>query len=121
VTAVVDTLTARLGPTAVQRDPDVMVGYSRDMMPLAPNGAPLAVVFPERTEDVQEVVRVCAEASVPIVTRGAGSGLTGAANARDGCVVLVTTKLNRILEIDPANRLAVVQPGVVNLELPVAQ
>jgi glycolate oxidase len=62
-------------------------------------------------------VRACADAGVPIVPRGAGSGLSGAANAIDGCVVLVTTKLNRIVEVDPGNRLAVVEPGVVNLDL----
>lgn len=85
------------------------------MMPLAPNGVPLAVVLPSDTEGIQATVRACAEHGVPIVPRGAGSGLTGAANAIDGCVVLVTTKLDQILEIDPGNRLAVVQPGLVNL------
>jgi glycolate oxidase len=106
-----------LGREAVRTDVDVTAGYSRDMMPLAPVGQPLAVVFPEDTEQVQAVVRACAEAQVPIVVRGAGSGLCGAANAIDGCVVLVTTKLNEILEIDADNRIAVVQPGVVNLDL----
>ncbi|WP_084144793.1 FAD-binding oxidoreductase [Amycolatopsis jejuensis] len=112
-----DVLRARLGPAVVQADPDVMAAYARDTMPLAAHGMPAAVVFPDNTEAVQTIVRTCAELSVPIVTRGAGTGLTGAANAVDGCVVLVTTKLNRIVEIDPGNRLAVVQPGVINAEL----
>src|SRR5262249_18396234 len=86
------------------------------MMPLAPHGVPLAVVLPANTAQVQAVVRTCAAAGVPIVPRGAGSGLTGAANAIDGCVVLVTSRMNEILEIDADNRLAVAQPGVVNLE-----
>ncbi|MGH3520163.1 MAG: FAD-binding oxidoreductase [Haloechinothrix sp.] len=112
----VDRLRSELGPAAVLTDSDVTGSYARDMMPLAEHGAPLAVVLPTDTERVQATVRACATAGVPIVPRGAGSGLTGAANAIDGCVVLVTTKLNEILEIDPANRLAVVQPGVVNLD-----
>nr|WP_121390955.1 FAD-linked oxidase C-terminal domain-containing protein [Actinokineospora cianjurensis] len=98
-------------------DADVLPGYERDMMPLAPFGTPLAVVLPRTTEQVQAVVRACAEHGVPIVPRGAGSGLSGAANAIEGCVVLVMTRMNAILEIDPDNRLAVVEPGVVNLDL----
>jgi glycolate oxidase len=114
--ALVTRLRDLLGKGAVLTDADVTASYSRDMMPLAPSGRPLAVVLPEDTAQVQAVVRACAEARVPIVPRGAGSGLSGAANAIDGCVVLVLTKLNRIVEIDPGNRLAVVQPGVVNLD-----
>lgn len=110
-------LRAELGGDAVVTDPDVMATYSRDQMPLAPAGTPLAVVSPEDAEGVRAAVRACAETGVPVVPRGAGSGLSGAANAVDGCVVLVTTKLDRIVEIDPDNRLAVVQPGVVNQAL----
>ncbi|RSM68914.1 FAD-binding oxidoreductase [Kibdelosporangium aridum] len=86
------------------------------MMPLAPYGSPQAVVLPSNTAQVQAVVRICAELGVPIVPRGAGSGLSGAANAIDGCVMLVTSRMKEILEIDADNRLAVVQPGVVNLD-----
>jgi len=109
-------LVAAVGADYVITDPDVTAAYSRDMMPLAPAGLPAAVVRPADTAQVQAVVRACAAAGVPIVARGAGSGLTGAANAVDGAVTLVLTRLDRILEIDPANRLAVVQPGVVNLD-----
>ena len=114
--AVVDSLRAALGHPAVIVDPDVTTAYSRDMMPLAPSGRPLAVVLPTSTEQVVAVVRICAAAGVPIVPRGAGSGLTGAANAVDGAVTVVMTKMNSILEIDEGNRLAVVQPGIVNLD-----
>ena len=110
-------LRSAVGPDAVLVDPDVTASYQRDMMPLAPFGSPLAVVLPSSTEQVQAVVRACAAAGVPIVPRGAGSGLSGAANAIDGCVMLVMTRMNEILEVDPDNRLAVVQPGVVNLDL----
>jgi glycolate oxidase len=109
-------LRANLGQDAVLTDVDVTASYQRDMMPLAPYGSPLAVVLPVDVAGVQAVVRSCAAAGVPIVPRGAGSGLSGAANAIDGCVVLALTKLNEIEEIDPDNRLAVVQPGVVNLD-----
>ncbi|NKQ55888.1 FAD-binding protein [Amycolatopsis sp. K13G38] len=114
--ALLTRLREALGKDAVLTDPDVIDSYSRDMMPLAPSGRPLAVVLPSEVDGVQATVRACAEAKVPIVPRGAGSGLSGAANAIDGCVVLVMTKFDQILEIDPGNRLAVVQPGVVNLE-----
>ncbi|AXX34227.1 FAD-binding protein [Actinosynnema pretiosum subsp. pretiosum] len=110
-------LRTAVGPSAVLTDTDVTSAYERDMMPLAPHGSPLAVVLPSTAAQVQDVVRACAAAGVPIVPRGAGSGLSGAANALPGCVVLVTTRMNAIVEVDPANRLAVVEPGVVNLDL----
>jgi glycolate oxidase len=110
-------LRAAAGEDAVLTDADVTASYSRDMMPLAPAGSPLAVVLPRTAEQVQAVVRACAAHRVPIVPRGAGSGLSGAANAVDGCVVLSLARMNRILEVDPDNRLAVVEPGVINLDL----
>ncbi len=108
-------LQAAVGTGGLMVDPDVTAAYSRDMMPLAPAGIPLAVVFPSDTAQVAAVVRACAARGVPIVPRGAGSGLTGAANGVAGAVTVVLTRMNRILEIDEGNRLAVVQPGVVNL------
>ncbi|MFI5584940.1 FAD-binding oxidoreductase [Amycolatopsis sp. NPDC051758] len=114
--ALVTRLRDLLGKNAVLTDSDVTASYARDMMPLAPSGKPLAVVLPSNVEEVQAAVKACAEAKVPIVPRGAGSGLSGAANAIDGCVMLALTKLDQIVEIDPGNRLAVVQPGVVNLD-----
>jgi glycolate oxidase len=115
--SVLQTLTDLLGKDGLLVDPDVTGSYRRDMMPLAPHGSPLAVALPRDAAQVAAVVKACAAAKVPIVPRGAGSGLSGAANAIDGCVVLVTTRLNEIVEVDPDNRLAVVQPGVVNLDL----
>ena len=114
---VVAELRAALGPGQVLTDPDVTTSYSRDMMPLAPSGHAARRRVPERRPaQVRAVVRACAAAGVPIVPRGAGSGLTGAANGVDGAVTVVLTRMNRILEIDEGNRLAVVQPGVVNLD-----
>ncbi|ASO23069.1 glycolate oxidase [Actinoalloteichus hoggarensis] len=110
-------LRAVLGRDAVLTDPDVVEGYRHDMMPLASAGRPLAVVLPATRPDVQRVVRAAGAAGVPIVPRGAGSGLSGAANAIDGCLVLSTARMRSILEIDTDNRLAVVEPGVINRDL----
>jgi len=110
-------LGAVVGADAVFTDADVTASYARDMMPLAPSGTPLAVVLPRDAGQVQAVVRMCAAHRTPIVPRGAGSGLSGAANAIDGCMVLSLARMNEIIEVDPDNRLAVVEPGVVNLDL----
>jgi len=81
---------------------------------------PSAVVFPESREEVQAIVRACRQHRVPFVPRGAGTGLSGGALANDGAVVIECSRMNRIRAIDPANRLAVVEPGVVNAELSTA-
>ncbi|MFD5829644.1 FAD-binding oxidoreductase [Lentzea sp. NPDC060358] len=98
-------------------DPDTLAGLSHDEAEWAPAGTPFAALRPESTEDVQRAVRACAESATPIVPRGAGTGLSGGANAVDGCLVLDLSRMNRILEIDRENLLAVVQPGVVNDDL----
>jgi len=82
-----------------------------------PYGKPLAVVRPRTTEDVQAVVRVCAELGVPIVPRGAGTGLSGGANAIDGCVMVSLAAMDSIVEISADDKIARVQPGVVNDDL----
>ncbi|MFF7994164.1 FAD-binding oxidoreductase [Kitasatospora xanthocidica] len=112
-----DRLAQGLPAGAVVADPDVTAAYSRDMAGFCAAGAPAVVVFPETVEQVRHVMRVATELRVPVVPQGARTGLSGAANAVDGCVVLSLVKLNRILEIDPVNRIAVVEPGVVNAEL----
>ncbi|HML15882.1 MAG TPA: FAD-linked oxidase C-terminal domain-containing protein [Bryobacteraceae bacterium] len=78
---------------------------------------PDLVVFPESTEQVVAIVKVAAERDIPIVGRGAGTGLSGGAIARAGGIVVSFARMNRILEIDLANERAVVQPGVVNLDI----
>jgi len=98
-------------------DVDVVESYRRDEADWADFGLPLAVVRPRSTAEVADVVRVCARHGVPIVTRGAGTGVSGAANAVDGCVILCTERMRDIVEINTAERLAVVQPGVVNDDL----
>ncbi|MFE4976470.1 FAD-binding oxidoreductase [Kitasatospora sp. NPDC056651] len=112
-----DRLARGLPDGAVVVDPDVTAAYRHDMAGFCTAGLPAVVVFPETVEQVQHVMRTATELRVPVVPQGARTGLSGAANAVDGCVVLSLVKLNRILEIDPVNRIAVVEPGVVNAEL----
>ncbi|MFC5676945.1 FAD-binding oxidoreductase [Aeromicrobium endophyticum] len=109
-----DRLRERIPADRLQLDPGVTASYSHDEAEWAPHGAPLVLVRPRTAEEVQEVVRACIEFDVPVVPRGAGTGLSGGANAVDGCVVLSTEAMTTISEIDAVERLAVVQPGVVN-------
>src|SRR5712692_11300067 len=81
---------------------------------------PDLVVFPQSTEDVVAIVKLAAEFGVPIVGRGAGTGLSGGAIARAGGIIVSFARMNRILEIDLPNERAVVQPGVVNLDISLA-
>lgn len=88
--------------------------YSHDEAEWAPYVPALAVVRPRTAEQVQAVVRVCLEHSVPVVPRGAGTGLSGGANAMAGSVVVSLEAMDVVLAIDELERYAVVQPGVVN-------
>lgn len=110
----IERLRERILADRLQLDPGVMASYAHDEAEWAPHGTPLVLVRPRTAEEVQEVVRACIDLDVPVVPRGAGTGLSGGANAVDGCVVLSTEAMTAITEIDPVERLAVVQPGVVN-------
>src|SRR5690606_38025115 len=81
---------------------------------------PRAVILPRTTEEVAASVRVLAAAAIPFVARGAGTGLSGGAVALEDSVLIGFGRLTRILDIDPANRFARVQPGVVNVQLSTA-
>ncbi|MGW7263339.1 FAD-binding oxidoreductase [Streptomyces sp. NPDC054842] len=106
---------ARLLPTGrVIADRDTRASFAHDEAAGAPFGMPAAVVRPHDTAETAAVVAYCAERGVPLVARGAGTGLSGGANAIEGCVVVSFTEMDAIVRIDPAERLAVVQPGVVN-------
>jgi glycolate oxidase len=98
-------------------DPDVLKSLSYDEAEWAPVGRPVAALRARSAEEVQRAVRACAERGIPIVPRGAGTGLSGGANATDGCLVLDLSRMNQVLEIDTENLVAVVQPGVVNDDL----
>jgi glycolate oxidase subunit GlcD len=99
---------------AVQTDPDVVASYARDQAPLAPAGTGAALVRARSVEDVVRTARFANQRRIPLVTRGAGTGLSGGANAIDGCILLSVAGLDRIVSIDAAARLAVVEPGVLN-------
>lgn len=114
---VIEMLAAGLPAGALVTDPQVMASYARDMASFSAAGEPLAVVTPRTVEDVQHVMRTATAARVPVVPQGARTGLSGAANAVDGCIVLSLRKMDRIVEIDPVDRVAVVEPGVVNAVL----
>ncbi|MGH3931741.1 MAG: FAD-binding protein, partial [Pseudonocardiaceae bacterium] len=78
---------------------------------------PAIVVLPETAEQVAAVVRACAAAGVPFVARGSGTGLSGGALPHAEGVLIVTSRMRRILEVDTANERAVVEPGVINLDV----
>jgi glycolate oxidase len=78
---------------------------------------PWLVLLPETAEQIQQIMKICSRQGVPVVARGGGTGLAGSALPLENGVLLVLSKLNRILELDPANRLARVQPGVRNIEV----
>ena len=80
-------------------------------------GDPAIIVLPETTEEVAAVVRVAAVADMPVVARGAGTGLAGGAVPAPGAIVVVLTRMNEIYEVDEIGRTAWVGPGVINLDL----
>ena len=101
-------------------DEDVLASLSHDEAEWAAVGH-AAVGLRARSEaEVQHAVSVCAELGVAVVARGAGTGLSGGANATDGCVIVDVTKMDKIVDVDCENLLAVVQPGVVNNDLKAA-
>jgi glycolate oxidase len=104
-----------LGSSSVLYRPEDLLLYEYDGS--IEKGRPNLVVFPDSTEDVSRIVKLAAQHDLPVVGRGAGTGLSGGALARSGGVMLVFARMNRILELDIENQRAVVQPGVVNYEL----
>ena len=101
-------------------DPDVLAALSHDEAEWAPAGRPAAAVRAQSEAEVQHVVRTCAELGAAVVPRGAGTGLSGGANAVGGCVILDLSRMDRVLEIDADNLVAVVQPGAVNNDVKAA-
>ncbi|GAB2917130.1 FAD-linked oxidase C-terminal domain-containing protein [Rhodococcus aerolatus] len=115
--ALLDDLRTVLPADRVVTDPDVVEGYRHDQAEWAPHAAPVALVRARTAEEVQAVVRACLRHGAPVVPRGAGTGLSGGANAVAGSVVLSTELMTAVREIDPVEKLAVVEPGVVNDDL----
>ncbi len=111
-------LIARVGRDKVFCDREYLLSYSYDATGL--EYLPDAVVFAESDEDVAAAIAVCRQHAVPLVPRGAGVGYTGGALAVQGGVVLVFTRMNRILRLDRENSLAVAEPGVITSDLQAA-
>jgi len=101
----------------IYEDHDVLENYSYDTAGRIFAHDPEAVVKPETTEHVSAVMRLAGKYHIPVTPRAAGSGIAGAAIPIHGGIVLSIEKMNRILEIDPVNRVAVVEPGVVTNDL----
>jgi glycolate oxidase subunit GlcD len=109
------TLAAIVGAKRVLERPSTLVAYASDGLP-GYHQTPSQAVFPGTREELIAVVRALASAGVPFVPRGAGTGLSGGALA-DGTVLIGLNRLTRILSIDPVDRIARVEPGVVNTSL----
>src|SRR5215813_10716763 len=113
--ALVDELRAIVGRQFVLVKKEDVIVYEQDGSIL--QAMPEIVVAPANTAEVSAVVRAAKKAGVPIVPRGSGTGLAGGAVPAEGGVVLSLARLDRILEIDLENRVAVLEPGVINLEV----
>ncbi|HLQ78905.1 MAG TPA: FAD-linked oxidase C-terminal domain-containing protein [Terriglobia bacterium] len=108
-----------VGKDAVVADETELLVYECDALAIFKN-KPDVVVFPTTTEQVSGVVKVACEYGMPFLPRGSGTGLSGGAMAAEGGMIIEMQKMNRILSIDQENRIAVVQPGVVNLNITAA-
>ncbi|HLY19726.1 MAG TPA: FAD-linked oxidase C-terminal domain-containing protein [Bryobacteraceae bacterium] len=111
-------LIALVGPRGCLDRPEDLALYEYDGS--VEKGRPDAVVFPRNTADVVAIVRTAAQYGIPIVGRGAGTGLSGGAIPRAGGIMVAFARMNHILEIDLENERAVVEPGVVNLDITLA-
>ncbi len=113
---VIDKLKAAIGERQVLTESDELVVYESDALTISKQ-LPAAVVLPKNAEEATAVVRILAEEKIPFTPRGAGTGLTGSALALNHGVIIETARMNRILQIDYENRIAVVEPGVINIHL----
>jgi glycolate oxidase subunit GlcD len=112
----IDNLIAIVGRENVLSEPDELLVYECDGLPHHKH-RPRAVVFPSSTEETSGIMRELARANVPFTPRGAGTGLSGGALALNSGVVIEMARMRNILRLDTENRIAVVQPGVVNLDV----
>lgn len=114
--SLLDELTATL-PGRVSTTSADLLAYSRDQGPVLHPTLPSAVVRARSVEDVQALLRWATRHTVPVVSRGAGSGVSGGAHATPGSVVLSLELMTRIVEVNPDDETAVVEPGVINADL----
>ncbi len=112
-----DELAAALPDGRVSTDPDIIDAYRRDEAAAVAPGQARCLVTARSTDEVAVTLRWASRHGVPVVPRGAGTGLAGGATAIDGCVILSLARMNAILELDPADELAVAEAGVINADL----
>ena len=105
-----------VGQTAIVRDPDELLTYESDGLARL-HATPGCVVLPSTAEEVQQIVRLCHQRNIPFVARGHGTGLSGGALPLPEGVLIVLSRLNRILEVDIPNQRVTVEPGVMNLDV----
>ncbi|SMX91065.1 glycolate oxidase [Brevibacterium aurantiacum] len=113
-------LAERLNPGALVTDRDVIDSYAVDRALFCPAGQALGLVRARSVDDVVAVMRFATEHRIPVVTQGARTGLSGAANAIDGCLLLNVATMDEIVQVDPVNQTCRVQPGVINQDLKTA-
>src|SRR6185312_11361486 len=106
-----------LGPAKAVTDPERVTNYCHDEHSYVTPGRPCAVVLAESAADVQTAVRWAAEHRVPVIPRGAGTGIVGGTATTDGCLVVSVARMKAVRELSPADEIAVVEPGVVNADL----
>ncbi len=116
--AAVKRIEALVGPRGYLHRPEDLTLYEYDGS--VDKARPDLVVFPRSTDDVVQIVRISNEYKIPLVGRGAGTGLSGGSIPRAGGIVMGFSRMNRILQIDLANERAVLEPGVVNLDVTLA-
>jgi glycolate oxidase len=119
MSALLDRLTTLLPAGRVLRQPAQLAAYESDGL-TAFRTAPLAVVVPENVDEVIALVRFCHAEKLPFVARGSGTSLSGGSLPVAGGIVITLNRLNRILRLDPGQRTAVVEPGVINSEVSLA-
>jgi glycolate oxidase len=117
--ALIHRLQAIVGEPHVLHRPDDLTVYEQDALMVARH-RPDVVVLPDTAEQVSDVVKAARAAGLPIVARGAGTGLAGGAIPQQGGVVIALTRMTRLLDLDLVSRVAVVEPGMVNADLSAA-
>jgi glycolate oxidase len=115
--AVLAACAVALADSDIVTDPDRIPTYKQDRSTGSAVGEPFAVVFPRTTEQVSAVMQAAHKYRVPVVPRGAGSGLSGGSNAVDGSLIVCVEKMNKVLEVDVANGYVETQPGIFNTDL----
>jgi glycolate oxidase subunit GlcD len=116
VEPVLAALTSRFGPRRSLTTKEALLAYECDGFTIH-RQPPLAVVVPETTEEVQDAVRICHKHRMPFLPRGAGTGLSGGATPGEPLIIIDTARMKRVLSVDHEDLVAVVQPGLINLDL----